>query len=326
MKLIKTIEEVQDLIPVSMTSTIRTVQSYFGIAERMIVQLIGRAQFDALVAAYEAGPADPPADDDLKLADAVRFAQTIEVNLGYYFATPILSVNIGSGGITINSNENTKQAFNWQVSDVRRSLLEIGFNSIEELLELMENNPAVFPDYHASDEYKKQNRYLIKSAAVFSDKFEIGGSRYVFHCIAYIMRRVEKQDVEPLFGEAFLEALKSSVLSDPYKKLLDEFLQPGIALLTAAKALRERVITLERGVATINLEGNYDTAKKQQVAEKEQMDDMYDQLTADGNKFLSAGMDYVLENTDLFPDYEEPEAKRGFNILSDKRDKGIWAN
>src|SRR3546814_1568325 len=86
-------------------------------------------------------------------------------NLGYYLALPVLSVKIGNSGIQVFSNQDTKQAFNWQVDNVKKSLLELGFNNLEELLSLMAGNATKFPEYISSDEYKLTQSSLIQEAS-----------------------------------------------------------------------------------------------------------------------------------------------------------------
>lgn len=319
MKLIKTIDEVISMIPVPMTSELDVIRPFLNMAEGQLSKLISKAQFDKLAADYNGD------NGDEIIKEAINISQRIIVNLGYYFAIPILSVKISTAGILINSNENTKQAFNWQVDDVKKSLLELGFSAVEDLLQHLENNSGSFPEYHSSDEFQKQKQFLINTASSFSDYFNIGGSRFIYCSIAYIMRRVEDQNVKPTFGSTFIDSLKNGIQTTSIKTLLNQYVKPGIALLTASKALRERVITFENGVASINLLGNYNQAKRDLPAEKEQTDAACSQLTSDGNRFLEDGITFIQDNPTDFPDFESPVRKKRFNITNSK-ERGIWAN
>lgn len=318
MKLIKKLDEVMNNIPVPMTTELEVIAPFLKMAERNLMQLIGRDQFLKLVGFYDANTADEI------IKEAIDHAQRMIVNMGYYFAIPIISVQISSSGILINSNEKTKQAFKWQVDDVRKALLELGFGAIEDLLEFLELNPDKFSEYGSSEEFKKHKQYLISSAAVFDDNFKINGSRYIFHTISYIMKRVE-QDVEFTFGSEFFKTLKEDHSAEKPKMLVEKFLKPGIALITVAKALKERVITLENGVASINLIGNYDNAKRDLVAEKEQTNAAFDQLMQDGKAFLEDGLAYLIENASDFTEYKEQLPKNRYTIKNDKT-RGVWMN
>lgn len=318
MKLIKNLSEVRSNIPVPMTTELDVIAPFLNMAERDLIRLIGREQFKKLVDAYD------EVTGDAILKEAIDHAQRMVVNMGYYYAIPILSVNIGPSGIMISSNENSKQAFKWQVDDVRKSLLELAFSGIEDLLECLESAPMSFAEYHASDEFKKQKQYLISTASSFDENFKINGSRYVFSTISYIMKRVE-QDVAYSFGSEFFVALKDDHAEGKKRELVDSFLKPGIARITIAKALKERVITLDNGVASINLIGNFDNAKRDLVAEKEQTNAAFNQLTEDGNAFLEEGLAFILSYPADFPEYEVPVSRNKYKVNND-RTRGVWMN
>src|SRR3546814_20391279 len=133
-----------------------------------------------------------------------------DVCSSHLLALPVLSLKIVNSGIQLFSNQDTKQSFNCHVDNVKKSLLDLGFNNLEELLSLMAGNATKFPEYISSDEYKLTQSSLIQEASDFSQHFNIKSSRYVFSCIAYIMSRVEVQSVELLFSESFLVSLNSA--------------------------------------------------------------------------------------------------------------------
>lgn len=326
MKLISTISEIQDYVPVQLTSDILVVKPYITVAERsFLVRSIGHSAYMALVAAYIFAGKNVSAIANEATQEAVRLAQATIANLGYHKGLPVLAVKIGNSGIQVFSNQDTKQAFNWQVDKVERSLLELGFNNLEALLEHMEQHPTVFAEYHASDEYRATKSCLIRTAQDFSANFNIKSSRFVFSCIAYIMRRIEAQDVEHLFGESFIDGLRSNVPTGKVKTLAEKYLKPGIALLTGAKAIRERVITLDNGVASINLAENYSHAERQVTPVASVLDATITQLTDDGNRFLADGLAYAVANMADMPGFEEPGAKKRYYVKNNK-EKGIWVN
>lgn len=326
MKLIATIAEVQDYVPVQMTSDILVVKPYIASAERTyLVRAIGREAYNALVNAYEAAAKKVEDIADETIREAVRLAQATITNLGYHKGLPILSVKIGNSGIQIFSNQDTKQAFNWQVDKVERSLLELGFNSLEALLEHMEASPDKFPKYIASDEYKATQSCLIRTAQDFSAHFNIKSSRFVFSCITYIMRRIEVQDVEHLLGEDFIASIRATVPTGKVRILVEKYLKPGIALLTGAKALRERVIQLDNGVASINLAENYSHAERQQTPSASVLDATVAQLTDDGNRCLADGLAYAVANISDMIGFIEPTTRKRWNVQN-KKENGIWVN
>lgn len=204
MKIVTTLDEIQMHLPVQMTSHVEDVDPFITTAERSpLIALIGKEQFDLFIAAYVAASKNIESIEDTELKEAVFFAQKVAVCLGYLFAIPILSVKIGASGIQIFSNQDTKNAFDWQVRDVKKALCDLGFNALEDLLLLMDSNPDKFEAYTNSDQKKASEKYLIENAATFNRYFNIGNSRYIFSTIGYIMLRIENQIVAKLIGKDF---------------------------------------------------------------------------------------------------------------------------
>lgn len=320
-QLITTIAEVTAQVPVNLTSEFDVVAPFLRSAEVSYVQrVIGTDQFAALVALYAAG-AEPAANENQK--EAISLCQKVISNIGYYFATPVLSVSIGSSGITVISNEQTKQAFQWQVNDLKDALISLGFNALEELLNLLEENPGDFAPYAGSAEFAALSGLLIQTAADFSDQYDIKNSRLVFTSIAYIIRRIENQNLVKLLGQPFLDSLKIAGLSEQKLTLLNTYIKPGLALIAVAKALTERVITLENGLVTYNFKGRDNNMSQSQPATPQQIAAQATQLTADGEEFLQDGVQYMLDNPSLFDDYTVPTPRRRFQFVN-QRTRGIF--
>jgi hypothetical protein len=325
-KLIKTIAEVQKNVPVAMTSTFATIAPFLQSAEVMyLVRIIGKEQVAALLQAYNYDAQAQPPQDVPKSThlQAIELCQKIIANLGYYLAVPVLSVTISPNGININSTDTTKNAFQWQTEDVKDALLNLGFNGIEELLELIEDNAVDFQPYTQSDLYKRQQASLIKSAADFSYYYDIESSRFIYQNIFSLIRRVEDQTMVRLFGAAFYQSLTAGNLSAKKQLLVDKYLKPGLALLTASKAMVERVITLKGARVAFNFNGAYNNMKESMAATRDQIKDTTTQLDADGNDFIAAGLQFITDNPADFEDYIVPVVKRRFKFNNDP-DKGIF--
>lgn len=322
--LIKTLREIQDHIPVNMTSNEDTVAPYFSNAERLYIQqLIGKAQFDALSEAYKTAEYHLEAIGDEEIRRAIFICQKVISNLGYYLAMPVLAVSVGVSGIQVLSNEQTKQAFQWQVEDLKDSILELGFSAIEELLAFLVESPDKFPEYIASEEFAQQESVLIRTASEFSKYYNIGNSRFVLHSINYLQKRVEDQLITPLISRHLLEALKEDGLSAEMKDLANNYVKPGLALMTIAKAMVERVIILENGRAQINFKGTYANMKETAIPSQQQLRETVDQLTADANNYLQSGKEYISANLKAFPAFVPPPVRRRFKVNNDKT-KGIF--
>lgn len=324
MKLITTIGEVQKFIPINMTSDIDVIAPFISNAELVYIKsVIGKEQFQAFVTAYETAQNIPGDIEDEVIKEAVLICQKIISNLGYYQAIPVLSVTIGSNGIQVSSNEQTKQAFQWQVEELKTSLLELGFMAIEELLIFMEESPDKFTAYIDSDQYQKSESFLVENAAEFTEHFDINGSRYLFQRMTYIMKRIEDQEIVKRLGKDFYEVLKSDTIEGNKKILVDTYLKPAIVLLTVSKAIIERIISLDSGRAVINFKGTYGNMKESIAPERETVKEMSNQLYNDGMEILQSGLEFIAANLSDMEGFLPQSSRRRFKVTNDKT-KGLF--
>jgi len=323
--LIDTIAEVQLYVPVNMTSDMDVISPFIAAAENMhVIKLIGQEQFNVFKTAYTDAAKDIEAIADADIAAAITCCQNIISNLGYYLGLPVISLSIGSSGIQINSNENTKNAFQWQVNDLKDALMNLGFTAIESLLELLDSKTDKFSEYAASDQRKAAHSLLITSATDFNQYYEIASSRYVYKNLAYIMKRVEDQTVKRLLGADFFESIKSDAdPGDQMKELINSYLKPGIALLTIAKGVTERIVSFQDGSVTVNFKGKTENMSESLAPTSAQIAETVEPLVADAHVFLQDGLDFIIANPDDFPDYVQPDLRRGFKFKN-CRDKGVF--
>jgi hypothetical protein len=225
--------------------------------------------------------------------------------------------------LQINTSENTKNAFQWQVEDLKDSLIELGFLGIENLLELLDANPDTFSEYHESAEYADLHNSLIISASDFDRHYDIGGSQFVFSCLTRIMKRVEAQTIERALGKSLYAELKAGNLAGKQAELVEGYLKPALTLLTASKAFVERVITLKDGKVAFNFKGNYNNIKESMPASRDQVKDLRDQLDADGSAFLSDGLMFIANNPGDFENFA-PALSRRRARFNNSPDKGLF--
>lgn len=321
-KLIRSIADVTKYVPVNMTSNFNVIKPFLLTAESAFIpRIIGKAQYEALAVLFAATEEPLPTANQTR---AIELCQCVITNLGYYYAVPVLNVSIGTSGIQINSNSDTKAAFQWQVEEVKNSLQELGFGAVEELLALMEDNLDDFTAYRDSDERSLQQSLVLSSAAQFSGYYNINNSRLVYQSVVYLVKRIEQQQLTVLYGSAFMQTLKATDLPEKKQQLLDNYIRPGVTLLTVAKAVIERVVTLENGLITYNFKGRTDNMRESQALSNQQVEEIQCQLQHDGNLFLQQGLDFITANVADFADYVAPPVKRSrFKATNDPK-KGLF--
>jgi len=327
MKLISNIDEVRDQVPVSMTGNIDILKTYLASAENQFIKfMIGKAQYDVLANAYLTAGKTLQGIANENIREAILLCQRAIANLGYLMALPIFNVSIGPSGIQIFSNTDTKSAFQWQVEDVKKSLQEIGYNAIEDLMDHLAENLAEFPEYADSPEFIRSKKYLIQNAKDFNEFYAIGNSRFTFQMLLYVIGRIEQQSVIPIFGSEFFATLKENGISGKTAELSENYIKPGIACLVVAAASVERIIVIDSGIVKVNIGGNYEAVKDTSGNYRQSVKDAADQLTIAGNKFLQDGLNFLMLNLEDIPGFTVQTVKRGRFKAKNSPDKGLFAS
>lgn len=324
-RLIKNISELRGQVPVNFSEDdLDRLQPFLDQAERQyVMQLIGKAELLSLANVYDAAGNNVNLIVDADVKEAIIICQRIISNLGYLFGVSVLNLSIGATGIQIHSSDTMKTAFQWQINDLKASFQDLGFNAIEELLAHLESNPTKFSDYIASEQYTNQKQFLISTAADFSFYFDIKKSRFLFMSLCSIMFRIEAQDIAKIFGAGFLDSLKADAATLAQKTLANKYIKPAIALLSAAKSIKERIFSYQDGQVVFSFQGSTNNLKESQQVLTEKIQPLCDSLIYDANEFLQDAQAYILANPTKFIGYVPPAAQRRFKAKNDPK-KGLF--
>jgi hypothetical protein len=245
MNLITTIAEFRAGLPVNVSSSVELLEAAIGSAERKhVLPVLGRAQYQELLAAYEA--------EDLSEVQAglLKLVQVATANLAYAPYITIAQLQIDDQGIRIASDENNKTAFQWQIDDLREYLAETGYQALEDVLGFLDEHKDEFPLWAQSAAYTYNKQLLLNSATDFNTHYNIGGSRRTFLALLSIIGREEVFSIEPVLSAEFCAALRAEIqtgtVSDDTQAVL-RLLHPALANFTVAEAIGELSVDLSGG-------------------------------------------------------------------------------
>ncbi|AMJ65044.1 DUF6712 family protein [Hymenobacter sp. PAMC 26628] len=245
MALLKTTEEFRAGLPVNVTSSIDLLAGALAAAERRhIVPVLGRAQYNELRIAYDAGTLSP------LQAELLAVVQAALANLAYAPYITIAQLDISDSGIRIQTDDNHKTAFQWQIDDLREYVTEAGYTALEDALGFLDDNKAAFPLWATSAAYTYNKELLLNSAPDFDKCYRINGSRRTFLALVPLIRQVEHFALEPVLSAAFCQALRDELATGavgaPTAAVL-KLLHPALANLTVAEAVLEMGVDLTPG-------------------------------------------------------------------------------
>ena len=194
----------------------RTVEPFFGFAERWFRAEIGRELF-----AYLDGLTNPIGADP----DLLDLAQSCVAWHAYALAFPHLKLRVGDLGLMKSSPANTIAVTKWEYVDSRDANLSMTDLALENFWRELE---LVRPDaWTQSSAYQERNHYFLRSATELGKVLPIVGRNYRFFqkLLPYI-DRAEEFYLAPAITESLFDTLKakwqnpSSSFSAEEKELL----------------------------------------------------------------------------------------------------------
>ena len=290
MKLIYNISEVQNYVPVDANFDWSLLAPYYEqVEDAVILPLIGQ---DTLADILEGTSGDQKKVKDL-LARAVA-------NIALSRALPAISVHVGNAGVTTQHLDNTKQAEWWQVKDLRRSLLNAGYESIDLALALMETSDD-FADWRDTDNYTVFKELLISYAEEFDKWFSINKSRLTFLRLRPHIRTAERKYVEPLLGKPTLDLLKTFGNANAVKDLMQG------ALVNYTLAEIAKVPTFELTPSGLFYKWEELPGEKHKVLTAGDLERMVTERKMAGDELARTALQLIVANPNVFPDYVAKE-------------------
>lgn len=314
------------LIPTEANFTFGNIAMYLTDVDRTIFKkYLGKDLLNELQIAFDA------ADSFNELTglkkDLIELLRQSSANFALPKWAPIGQVNIGNGGITINSTAETKTAFQWQIKDIEEHCNQVGYSALEEALEFLQENlnETVFESYKESEEYK-ENRYLfISSGKEFATYFSgFDSSRVNFYKLRSLIKKVEDFDIKSvILPELFLDLkqkLQSGEVLGANSKTIIDMIKPALANLVVAKGINELSIVIDaKGIMTFDNTGGRETIENKKHSSDTVLSRIAYAANKDGRTYLKELADYLESNKTNYPlfknssKYVAPESAANLN-------------
>ncbi|MAF36843.1 hypothetical protein CL622_07030 [archaeon] len=296
--LIKSTEDIKSYVSINNSVTFENIQPYVNQAERkFIVSIIGEIL-------YNAWAATKPTGTELK---AYKLFQEASANLAWFLYLPLAQLSVTDEAILVESAEYTKPAEWWQIRDLRRSVVDAGFNAIDEALKIMEANVEDFDPWEATEGYTIFSELLVKRTDTFNRWFNISNSRRTFLALKPYLLEVHHQYIAPLLNTATLTTIAAAAEAI-HKEVLD-VLQAAMVNFTVAKIATT-------GVFDITPSGIYQRLDdfqgyKTNPLDPTQLNNLYQDRLVAAQQHLKKAITLIEANPSEFTDYQ-PKATVDF--------------
>jgi hypothetical protein len=293
--------------------TLSMVKPLFPKVEAYMVDILGRAQWEALIVVYNAAGRNLEAVADAKDKELIVVLREPFALLCILHYIPIGNLSMTAGGFTVTDGENKKAASQFRIQQFEQGVLQQAYDAMHRALLFLERKKAVYTDWAASDTYKELNTHFIANATDFSAQVNIHNNQYVFLKFLAVMNRVEEYRIRPLLGDVLFDSLitkrkAGTAMSAAEEKLILR-IKTTVANLTMRDALPELGVRFDnRGITLFSNERNNDQPSLVAAADSH-IQRLLSHYSKKGEASLSALETFLVEKHDDYPDwpYEEPE-------------------
>lgn len=194
--LINTIEEFKEFIPASVTLDFNDIKPKIRLVEREIVKRIFSPAIYARIT-----PSTGLTDQDTELKSLISEA-VAHLALLHYLSFG--QVQISSAGIQIVSTAEMKQAFEWQIKELKKECSVQGWSAVESALEYLAalTEGELFDVWEETPFYLESKTHLISTLRQFEKYSSLGHSRVLFNKLLPILIDQEQTIIKDSLGSA----------------------------------------------------------------------------------------------------------------------------
>lgn len=252
MALIKTLEEIQQVLPklVSSLSDFSLQPNFDRTENKYIVPVIGTTLLEALQTAYDAETLD--ANETI----LVKHIRLVTSAYGYYDELGLYMLSITDTGARNIAQGGTERVYAWQLQELKNTLLKAAHEGLEILLNYLFEEKALYPEWTGSEQYTKINSLLIKSGTDLNDNYTIFQPQRNFFIMKSLMTDVQLLYIQEDIGQDLLEYLRDVADPSADEKICIAYLKKALTFYTVAKACKNFSVQFSDGGFTILGEKN----------------------------------------------------------------------
>lgn len=245
-------EDIQALIPVSTALSYDKMASSLKDAWRLFFVPLFGPMAEVINSIYnEQNP-----DDKKRLL--LEESQHALVNLAMWHNYPELNVRITDMGFHRQETENFKSTFKYQEDDLRLSFKNKGFNALDRIIEFLNKNKEVFPEFENSPAYIRK-KSIVQSVAEVDNIYFINRSHLIYLRLLPIFKVIEDTVLQPHIGARLYTQLQSALQKNTAEiegvkvASLREKCAKVVIYLSLARLLRQTYSITDRGLYFVGL-------------------------------------------------------------------------
>jgi hypothetical protein len=255
MALIKTLEEIQEVLPrlVSTLSDFNNLPNFERAEEKYLVPIIGRTMYETLTEHYDAETLDA---DELAV---VKKARVLIAAHAFCDELSLNNVTLTDTGPRKFAQSGAERVFNWEYQELKNGLVKSAYDGMEVLLSYLFDNKDLFPEWTDSDQFKRIDALLIRSGTEFSEHYTLFQPQRTFFIMQLDLERMQLLFINEGVGKDLITYLKTvAEPSDDEKESL-KHLKTALAFKTIAQAAKHFSVAFTPAGFSISGEVNTST-------------------------------------------------------------------
>ena len=270
-------------------------------SETFIIPKIGRAQFDFLVQ-------DTPSPAlTAKQLIALGVLKSAIAWFAIYEYVQVGDVQLSDAGLVRVEGEHTRTAYKYQTQNYRRNCLRQGWQQIEQLLEIFDQNASDFTLYEASEECANNNRHLLRYAKDFERCSSRRLDRVTYEFLLSYIEDVEEFWVRENLGAALWTRLLAKAYdtsANAYEKQIIRLLRKGVADFSQSTELVGSLLQVTEGRTVITEKSRDDDSFNEAAPRADLLNATFNQKRNWAEKYFARANDYLRANPSVFPEWQ----------------------
>lgn len=317
--------EIKEFIPASAATTRSKLWPFIEQADRLYIATLLEDDMYTELEAYYQDPVDGGSgsgEDRVQTGKLLDLVQMATINLAYYIGFDVLNVKISDTGFQRSEGQNFKGLYKYQEENLRSYFERTGFNTLDDVLELLENNIEYFPEWEDSENYTILKKSIIPDTRTFDGICFINKSRLIFLRLQRFMDQVIDFSLKPILGETIWDELMAELVKDSpaekYTKLLP-YLQKPLAFLSTALMIENTGSLTDRGLYFEGKNSGFPDNTYSKPGSDSNIDIIAGNNRSTGERYLETLRIYLANN-----DFESFSGQTGSILNRDNDDSKIF--
>lgn len=227
-------KEISAYVPTSSSLSFQKMESSLSSAQQMfLLPLVESKLMQKIEDTYASQ--DTASDDALHL---LTLAQRAVANLAFWHDFDALNLRITDQGFQRQGSGEWQGAYKYQEDRMRENFKNRGFNALDALLDYVEDNIGLYPEYKETRCWTDRSQAIVRSPREASRIVCIYGSHIVFMRLQAEFPTVEEYHLKPILGDVLYSDLRKWLSGT------EDFPQLGFHLDTFRLACADYVVRM----------------------------------------------------------------------------------